>query len=331
MDLSSLFNSYPGSYIVQSFFHSLVSALIIEIAIKAWRIRNPTVRQRFLFIVIFFPLFSFPLFQFINPRRTSLYFRLDALLDTSRWVNMDLWGVVPVRYGFLLIFGLTALIFLFQELVPILRHTFESKHAGLTGERAQENPVLSRALEDMPLGETDIFVLEDEEALLFSTTGKKGSIYVSSGLLQVLKPEQVRAAVAHEFAHVVRGRRPFLIIAFLFRVLMFYNPVVLMEFRRIVQEDEKICDDLAVSLTDTPNALADALKKLYITDEDWKPGRAKKNIVDDMEELEYYSHRLHIESRIARLEKGYANSGGPEWLAWVLTLATVLVITYYVV
>ena len=331
MDLSSFFNSYPGFYIVQSFFHTVVSALIIEIAIKAWRIRNPTVRQRFLFIVIFFPLFSFPLFQFLNPRRTSLYFRLDAFLDTSRWVNMDLWGVVPVRYGFLLIFGLTALIFLFQELVPILRHTFESKHAGLTGERAQENPALSRALEEMPVGETDIFVLEDEEALLFSTTGKKGSIYVSSGLLQVLKPEQVRAAVAHEFAHVVRGRRPFLFIAFLFRALMFYNPVVLMEFRRIVQEDEKICDDLAVSLTDDPNALADALKKLYITDEDWKPGRTKKNIVDDMEELEYYSHRLHIESRIARLEKGYANSGGPEWFAWVLTLATVLLVTYYVV
>ncbi len=331
MDLSSFFNSYPGFYIVQSFFHSVISVLVVEIAIKAWRIQNPTVRQRFLFIVIFFPLISFPLFQFLNPRRTSLYFRLDALLDTSRWVNMDLWGIVPVRYGFLLVFGLTAVIFLFQELVPILRHTLESRRPGPAGERARENPLLSRTLEEMPFGETDIFVLEDEEALLFSTTGKKGSIYVSSGLLQVLSREQVRAAVAHEFAHVVRGRRPFLVIAFLFRVFLFYNPVVLMEFRRIVQEDEKICDDLAVSLTDDPTALAGALKTLYITDEEWKPGRTKKSIVDDMEELEYYSHRLNIESRIARLEKGYADSGGSEWFAWVAALATVLAITYYVV
>ncbi len=330
MDFSSFLNSSSGFYLVQSFFHSLVAALIVEIAIKAWRIRDPSVRQRFLYIAILFPLVSFPIFQFLNPRRTSLYFRLDALLDSSRWVNLDLWGVVPVRYGFLLVFGLTSLVFLFQELVPILRHTLASRRSGPAGERAGEDPALSRALEEMPVGDTDIFVLPDEEAILFSTTGKKGSIYVSSGLLQALTPEQVRAAVAHEYAHVVRGRRPFLVIAFLFRAIMFYNPVVLMEFRRIVQEDEKICDDLAVNLTDDPGALAEALKTLYITDEEWKPGR-KKTIVDDMEELEYYSHRLHIESRIARLEKGDADGGGPEWFGWIVTLATVLAITYYVV
>ena len=36
MEFSALLNSYPGSYIVQSFYHSVIAAAVVEIAIKAW-------------------------------------------------------------------------------------------------------------------------------------------------------------------------------------------------------------------------------------------------------------------------------------------------------
>ena len=330
MEFSAFLNSSPGSYIVQSFFHSAIAAFLAEIAIKAWGIRNPTVRQRFLLIVIVFPIFSFPLYQILDPQRGSVYFRLRALLDSSRWLEMELWGIVPIRYGFLLMFSLTALIFFFQELVPILRHTYESRGNELSGERGEENSTIAQALKDLPVGNVDIFVLEDEDVVLFSTTGRKGSIYLSYGLLRMLDREQVRAAIAHEFAHVLRSRRPFLVILFLLRILMFYNPVVLLEFRRIVQEDEKICDDLAVSLTRNPLALADALRNLYITEEEGKAAGAK-NIMSEMEALELYSHRLNIESRIARLEKGTDNTGDKGWFALVLTVAVIFVMNYFIV
>jgi Zn-dependent protease with chaperone function len=316
MEFSAFLNSYPGSYIVQSFSHSVITAFIVEIAIKAWRIRNPAVRQR--------------AYQLINPQRSSVYFRLDALLDSSRWIDMELWGVVPIRYGFLLMFFFTAVIFFFQELVPILRHTYESSGSGLSGERAEGQPLMAQALRDLPVEKADIFLLEDEDVILFSTTGRKGSIYLSSGLLRTLDKEQVRAAVAHEFAHVIRSRRPLLVVVFLLRVLMFFNPVVLMEFRRIVQEDEKICDDFAVSLTRNPLALSESLRKLYLDEEESKPGKAK-DIMSEMEALEGYSHRLNIESRIARLEKGYANTGDKGWFAFALALAVALVMNYFIV
>jgi Zn-dependent protease with chaperone function len=330
MEFSAFLNSYPGSYIVQSFSHSVITAVIVEIAIKAWRIRNPTVRQRLLLIVIIVPIFSFPVYQLINPQRGSVYFRLDALLDSGRWIDMELWGVVPIRYGFLLMFFLTAVIFFFQELVPILRHTYESSGSGLSGERAEGQPLVAQVLKDLPVEKADIFLLEDEDVILFSTTGRKGSIYLSSGLLRVLDKEQVRAAVAHEFAHVIRSRRPLLVVMFLLRILMFFNPVVLMEFRRIVQEDEKICDDFAVSLTRNPLSLAESLRKLYLAENEEKPGKAK-DIMSEMEALEVYSHRLNIESRITRLEKGYANTGDSGWFATALTLAVALVINYFIV
>ena len=212
MEFSALLNSYPGSYIVQSFSHSVIAAFIVEIAIKAWGIRNPAVRQRFLLVIIIFPIFSFPVYQIINPQRSSISFRLNALLDSSRWLDMELWGVVPVRYGFFLVFFLTAVIFFFQELVPILRHTYASRGSEISGERAEEHPGIAQALKDLPVEKADIFVLEDDDVVLFSTTGRKGSIYLSSGLLGDLDREQVRVAVAHEFAHVIRSRRPFLVI-----------------------------------------------------------------------------------------------------------------------
>ncbi len=330
MGYSAFLNSYPGSYVVQSFYHSVIAAVIVEIAIKAWRIRNPRVRQRLLLIVVIFPIFSFPAYQIINPQRSSVYFRLESLFDSSRWLDMELWGLVPIRYGFFLLLLLTAVIFFFQELVPILRHTYETRGSGLSGGRAGNHSPGAEAWKDLPVEKADIFILEDDDVVLFSTTGKKGSIYLSSGLLRILDREQVRAAVAHEFAHVMRSRQPILVILFLFRVVMFFNPVVLMEFRRIVQEDEKICDDIAVSLTRNPKALADALRKLYITGEEGTQGRTK-NLMSEMEDLELYSHRLNIESRIARLEQGAAHAGDKGWFATLLAIVVVLVMNYFIV
>lgn len=331
MGISAFLNSYLGSYIVQSFFHSVIAAIVVEIAIKAWGIRNPKVRQRLLLIVVIFPIFSYPAYQIINPQRSSVYFRLESLFDSSRWLNMELWSLIPIRYGFILLLLLTAIIFLFQELVPILRHTFETMGSGMSGVRADEHSREAEAWNDLPVQKADIFILEDDNVVLLSTTGKKGSIYLSSGLLHVLDRDQVRAAIAHEFAHVMRSKQPLLVILFFFRIVMFYNPVILMEFRRIIQEDEKICDDIAVSLTHNPNALASALRKLYISGEEDEVEGRKKNLMSEMEDLERFSHKLNIESRIARLERSATHAGEKGWFAMVLVIVVVLVMNYFIV
>ena len=49
-------------------------------------------------------------------------------------------------------------------------------------------------------------------------------------LVGALSVEQLQAALAHEFAHVVRSRRPLLIAVYLLRIVMFFNPVVLVAF-----------------------------------------------------------------------------------------------------
>lgn len=325
-------DSYPGAYIVQSFLHSAVAAALVEVALRVWEFRSPVLRQRFLLIAAVFPVFSFPLFQAFNPERMSLTFRMGALLDSARWLHLKPWGIAPVAVIVLfLLFLVTTLVFLFQEFIPVVRHTFEKRPSGKAGGRSgADDPAVQRAVGTLPGDRPELFVLAGEDLVLFSTTGKSGAVYVSEGLLRALPEEQVQAAVAHEYAHVLRGRRPVLLVLFLLRAVMFFNPVILMQFRRIVQEDEKICDDFAVSLTRNPNALADALRKLYITGEEGAQGKTK-NLMSEMEALELYSHRLNIESRIARLEQGAPQAGDKGWFAIVLAIMVVLVMNYFIV
>lgn len=330
MNLSHFFASLPGLYATQAFFHSLVAGAIVEIAIKSFRLSSPFVRQRMLMIAIVFPVFSYPLYQAANPARGSVYFRMGALFDSGRWVNLELPGQVPLGAALLPIFLITTVVFLAQELLPILRHTFATGNVGPAEVREGGDPAVRAALDPLPVEKPDTHVLEDEDPVIFSSTGRKGSIFISSGLLAALDGEELQAALAHEIAHILRSRRPFLLPVFFLRTAMFFNPVVLVEFRRSVQEDEKICDEIAASLTKKPLGLAGALRKLYLNEEQGPDPETKggRKVVD---RIEGYSHRLNIESRISRLEKDPASGPGGEWPVFLLTLVAVIVINYFVV
>jgi len=165
---------------------------------------------------------------------------------------------------------------------------------------------------------------------LYSVTWRKSAVFLSTGLINTLNAEQIKAAIAHEIAHIQRSKRPLLIVVFFFRILMFFNPVVLLEFRRIAQEEEKICDDIAVSITGTHYVLAEILKKFYY--------KTKEPEIADIKKLsalgatiEDYSHNLLLKNRIERLEQWSANNPESGWLNFFITIAVIAVINYFVV
>jgi Zn-dependent protease with chaperone function len=328
-NLSAIFNSWPGMYLVQSFLHSLIAAFIVDTALIAWRIESPVMRQRFRLMVLVLPIVSYPLYQFLSPERGSALFRLDALFDIGRWLNLELWGVVPVGVLFLLFLAFTAVIFVVQEMLPIAHHTLTPGGSSLDTTDPEPESRVTRALESLPGGKPEIFILDDEEYIMFSSTGKKPAVYLSGRLVEALTFEELRAAVAHEIGHIDRSRRPLMVVVFLLRILMFYNPIILMEFRRIVQEEEKICDDVAAELTGNRAALASALRKFYFADagEQQHPLPNTPRLRDRIEE---YSHSILIESRITRLEEPPAPAMKGS-LAFIIVLVTIFSINYYLV
>ena len=329
INFSAIFSSWPGMYLVQSFLHSLIAAFIVDTALIAWKIEAPVMRQRFRLMVIIAPLVSFPLYQFITPDRGSALFRLDALFDLVRWLNLEIWGVIPVGALFLLFLIFTAVIFVLQEMLPIVRHSMSSAGAELAENPPEPGSPVALALESIPGPKPAVFILDDDELVIFSSTGSEPAVFLSGGLVESLSGAELAAALAHEIGHIGRSRRPLMVLVFLLRILMFYNPIILMEFRRIVQEEEKICDDMAASLTGNRAALAGALRKFYYTNagEQHHPRPDTPRLRDRIEE---YSHTMLIESRITRLEEPPAPvmKGA---VAFITVLVTIVSINYYLV
>jgi Zn-dependent protease with chaperone function len=316
-------------YVVQSFCHSLVAAVIADRAMRSWNVHDPLARQRFHILVILFPIFSFPLYQLIDAGRSSPQFRLEALLDANRWLTLDTWGVFPFGLLFLLMLAATALVFLFQEMIPVLKHALDSRPAGHEGRLRAPDPFLERASREMSIEPPDVLVLDDDEPALFSTTGKQAVIYISSGLAETLTTEQLQAALAHEVAHIARNKRPLLMMAFVLRVIMFFNPIVLVKFRRAVRDEEKICDDLAVSMTGDPKALAGALEKFYQKPSE-APSLDRQSLPAFTSSLEEHSYNLHLESRIKRLREGRPKPGNG-LLPLIGALLVMTVLNYFIV
>lgn len=328
MGISSFFSTYPGTHIVQAFFHSLTATVIVDRAIQTWDISDPLVRQRFRLIAILAPAFSYPLYQLINPERGSIYFRLDALFDSGRWLNLALWGKIPLSIFFVLLLAFTALIFLVQELIPILRHAAESKQSELEWDHPKEDSAVAMALEGLPLERSEIFIARDDDPVISSTTGDGAAVFLSTGLVDRLAPEELQAAIAHEVAHIRRSRRPLLIFTYLIRVLMFFNPATLVEFRRMTEDEEKICDDVAVELTRRPLALANALEALR----EGESGKVEgKNPSEMMWAIERMSHDILLQSRIRRLREGRAGTKESCWPRLTVTLVVILTINYFIV
>jgi Zn-dependent protease with chaperone function len=329
MDISLFFNGWLGMYLAQSFLHSLIAALIVDTALIAWKIEDPVVRQRFRLLVLIVPIISFPVYQVMSPERGSALFRLDAVFDIDRWLNLELWGMVPVGVLFLLFLIFTAVIFLLQEMLPITRHAITAQDESPEGNCPEPESRVTRALESLPGHKPVVIIIDEEEHLMFSSTGKDPAVYLSGGLVEALTFDELRAALAHEIGHIRRSRRPVMVLIFLLRVIMFYNPIILMEFRRIVQEEEKICDDLAVSLTGNREALANALRKFYFPE-----GEEHDHMMRDSprlrDRLEEYSHTMLMESRITRLEEPPAPAAG-SFAAFAAVLATIVTVNYYLV
>ncbi len=316
-------------YVAQSFCHSIIASVIMDQALRAWKIDDPLIRQRFRLTVVLFPIFSFPLYQLINPDRGSVLFRLDALFDVNRWLNVELWGVIPLSLLFLLVLAVTSLVFLFQEMIPVVRHTLDSRAMEHEGTRCGSDPFLETASHALSIKTPEVFSLDDDELIIFSTTGKNPVIFISTGLTRALTPDEMQAALAHEIAHIARSRRPLLLAAFFLRMILFFNPVALVEFRRVVRNEEKICDDIAVSLTHRPDALAEALKKFYTVREAPEPD-VRQPLFRPVN-IEEYSYNIQLDSRITRLDQHSLDKPSGRWFLLIIAFLIVAGINYFVV
>lgn len=333
--MNAFISSYWGMYAVQTLLHSVIASVLIDCAFIAWGLRTPRVRQQFRLMVIFLPVVSFPLYQLISPDRGDVYFRLGGLLDSNRWLFLDIWDGMPILKVLIAIPLLTSVIFVMQELAPIIMHQLEQMREtdeAITADHA-DMPMADKVAEAMaglPFNEKGVEILEGEDFELFSNTGLNPRIYVSTGTIESFSTEQLQAAFAHEIGHIQRSRKPILIIAYVLRTLMFYNPVAMVEFRKLAQEEEKVCDDIAVALTGKPGAVVEAVNMLRPLPEEYAAGRRNRGFREIAAAFERYSLELILKSRAQRI--GQDRRDEPYWAGpYFITMALIVGINYFVV
>lgn len=335
MKMADFLYTYAGMYLAQSLCHSAVAAAMADSSLLAWRIMDPRVKQRFRLIVIIAPIISFPLFQFFNPERGSIYFRLDALFDVNRWMFLDVFGLFTIWTATIFVITITTLIFLIQEMIPIVFHLVEVRRTGTMEETpeppegAYENAM--SMLEGLPMDSVGLHVLDDDEFILFSSTGRHPEVFVSTGMLEEMSPGELKAAVAHELSHIMRSKTPMLMTVYLLRILMFFNPITLLEFRKVAQEEEKICDDMAVELTGDKEALARAVQHMRPDMEEFANGTVT-DINARASAVELQSHDMQLSVRVNRMRDPIVHrEPGGGWVQFAVTLAAVMAVNYFIV
>ena len=330
-----LLDSLLGIYVVQTFLHSLSAIVIIERAMQIWQIRNPLTQFRYRIMTLVLPVCMLPLYHLIDFGRSSFVFRQEkAIFSMDRWLSLEIWDLIPLTSVFMILLAVTSVVFFLQEVVPIVRDVLARKGDDFYS-RLPSDPgvadLTKQMSEKLGIEPPPVTVLKDENPFIFTSGSRNHTLVLTSGLIEVLDREQLKSAIAHELAHIVRMSNATKWMIFLIRVLMFFNPIVLIVFRRIVQDDEHVCDDITASLTESPRVLASTLKVFYSSHSEFFSD-AFGGVKALKEGAENYSHNLLLKERIARLEsaEGYEDKEF-EWGKFLLTIAAVAVVNYFVV
>jgi len=101
----------------------------------------------------------------------------------------------------------------------------------------------------------------------------------------------------------------------------------LVEFRRVVHDDEFICDAITVSKTQNPAALIAAISSFY-----YHLAQGPEGLSQMKERIESHSHNLLLDERIRKLQE--IGHDGPEhfgWIPFMLTASVILIMGYLVV
>jgi hypothetical protein len=299
-------------------------------SIRIWGVEGPHERFRYRLQVLILPFVMFPAFQMINPQRGSFYFIEDkAVFSSMRWFDMELFGKVPLVFLFLLVIFSVSVVVIAQEILPILKDLFSEKD-GYDGRPAgaEVDGMVAEMSRGLHIEKPYVTVIDNAKPVIFTAGTRSHEIVLSEPLLTVFDKRELRSALAHELAHIVRRSNITTLVVFLIRICMFYNPVSLLEFRRLVQDDEHICDDITVSITGDPHGLAGALKAFCM---DVRHNSAFRfSEIKDI--IERSSHNLLLHERISRLENNTTSEHLPHrWGGYFLTLSAIVAVNYFVV
>src|ERR1700690_3436510 len=233
-------------YVTQSVLHAFIALILVELSFFVWETRDHLSMSRYRILTLTLPVFMFPLFQLLSPERGSWYFRYTTgPFDSQRWLDISVFDIFPFSLLFLLFLGGISLVFVVQEVLPIFGAR-ESSTECLTCEQQADriNALLDEICGPVRVEKPSFMVIDESFPILFTQGVKSHTIVISNHIMDTLDNEQMKGALTHEIVHMMRSSNMRTQFIYLLRMIMFYNVVSLVEFRRIVHDEEFICDGI---------------------------------------------------------------------------------------
>lgn len=250
----------------QAILHATVAALVIEALLRVWKVEVPGERLALRWVALLGPTVLTAAYVILVPARSTAWFADRwAIFAGAHWNELRVGGTGVASMATIASSILGVGLYL-RDAVPFL--------ADRVGRRAGEvglpsgHPAVRRvraALDAVPGTSSNrpgaLTVVEFESPVLLCSGIDQTSIVISTGTVSRLDDEELKAALAHEVAHLVT-RDPlmgwWLMVA---RTLQFFNPIIQVVARQVVQETERRAD-VAVARQGRSRALAAAVLRL---------------------------------------------------------------------
>ena len=309
-------SSTIGQYIVQATLHSVIIAIVVEAMLRLWDVQQPYLQIRFRLLDLLLPVICLPLYFLLYPPRAEAYFREQvALIDFNEWLQLRLWGYLEVWHLLAALLALTTAYFIIREAIPSLRHYFGYRHSlpDLTpGQFPKLDMILKKLAQVKGFPRPRVLISPEDTPIVH--TLRHYALVLSPTTINMLDDDELEAVIAHELAHLTRQAYGISQASLVLRFLMFYNPVALLIFRHIINDNEKKCDDIAIRATGKRLALASALFKISrrISSASVPTSNGQGRIPQRVSALEHWTYRELIKERVERL----VHPAQPGNIAW---------------
>jgi Zn-dependent protease with chaperone function len=127
--------------------------------------------------------------------------------------------------------------------------------------------------------------------------GSENTIVVSEGLRRLLEPDEMEAVLAHELAHVRSNDSKVNILLFVYRRILFFDPVLRLLESMVHSEREFAADEFSAFFTRKPLALASALLKIATHQGPDVKGLTALSVIG----LGWYANGPQLRERVNRL------------------------------
>lgn len=249
----------------QAIFHALVAALFVEALVRSWGAREPRQRMALRAVALVYPVVAFPVLLAAFPFRGGEEFGDGwALFAGRRWDELRFLGIGFLHW-WLSAFAAAGTALFLLDLIPLLAARRRPRLAS-----AAPDPASASALDELPalaaafgLPTPPVVFLDRDAPALFCTGVRRHTIVVSRGALRLLDRRELRAALAHELAHLARHDPAASWILMAARALQFFNPAFQVLSRAIAKDAEWLADDEAARVCGDRLALASGLIKLH--------------------------------------------------------------------